>query len=550
MSKRRQAIGLGVVVLASIAVVTGTFSTSTGTAAPPQPPGPIVSQAVKFDKTPPLRDMKPAPPRGEPGLGATDRGAVPSDNGHKPDGALQGGPLVNAMPAPLLTFEGPSNQDNANAFGFMVAPPDPNGDVGLNNYVVMTNITFAIYSKQGTRLFGPTPLGTLWQGFLDDCTDPSGDPVVLFDEIANRWILTQFTTRGPEFFNCVAISTTEDPLGSYYRYAFSTGLNFPDYPKYGVWPDGLYITTREFDPNDNESVGVYAVDLHQMLTGTPTPRQVAFHITSPAYLVGDGLLPADLDGKRMPPAGSPEYLVGSMDDGAFDGAPFDGLNVWQMSVNWAKPAQSTLVLAKQVPIAPFDTIFPCTPPASRNCIDQPGTQNKIDILSYRQRPTWRLAYRNFGDHESLVTDQSVEARKGIAGVRWWELRNPANPVLYQEGTYSPDDGVNRWMGSAAMDKNGDLAVGFSVSNGTTVYPGIRYAGRLAGDPLGQLGQGEAVLKSGSGSQTVSARWGDYTALTVDPADGCTFWYVNEYYQTSSARGWQTRVGTFRFPACS
>jgi hypothetical protein len=147
-------------------------------------------------------------------------------------------------------------------------------------------------------------LGTLWQGFLDDCTDPSGDPVVLYDEIADRWIVTQFTTRGPEYFNCVAVSTTGDPLGSYFRYAFSTGLNFPDNPKYGVWRDGLYITTREFAPDNSESIGIYAVDLRQMVGGNPTPREVTFHLTSPAYLVGDGLLPADLDGSRQPPAGA------------------------------------------------------------------------------------------------------------------------------------------------------------------------------------------------------------------------------------------------------
>ena len=202
-----------------------------------------------------------------------------------------------------------------------------------------------------------------------------------------------------------------------------------------------------------------------------------------------------------------------------------------------------------MPVAQFDSIFPCHP-GSRNCIDQPGTNNKIDILSYRQRPTWRLAYRNFGTYETLVTNQSVEARKGIAGVRWYEIRRAGGQFsVYQQGTYAPDDGVNRWMGSAAMDRTGGIGLGFSVSNATTVFPGIRYTGRLSGDPLGQLTLGEGVLINGSGSQTVSARWGDYTSLTVDPTDDCTLWYVNEYYQTSSARGWQTRIGSFRLGGC-
>jgi hypothetical protein len=514
------------------------------------PGSPSVGQAVRFDVSPPLRDLQPVPPSAfgrQPGDGEDDDEGpeTPADTGYTGDGALQATVGSTKPTAGGVNFEGLSNADNP----FQVSPPDPVGDVGMNHYIEMVNLVFAVYDKAGNKLYGPATLGTLWQNFLPDCQDLSGDPVVLYDRLANRWVLTQFTTRGPEFFNCVAISTTQDPLGSYFRYAFSTGPNFPDYPKYGVWPDAYYITTREFAPDDSFfGIGVYAVDRRSMLNGDPNPKVVKFVVgPQPAYLSGDGLLPADLDGNRQPPPGSPEYIVGSMDDGARRGAPFDGLNIFTMKVNWAKPATSTFGLQKSIPIAPYDTIFPCSP-GSRNCIAQPGTANKIDILSYRQRPTWRLQYRNYGDHEALVTNQSVEARPGIAGVRWWELRNPSNAVLYQEGTWSPDDGVNRWMGSAALDSAGNLAVGYSVSNATDVFPGIRYAGRAAGDPLGTLGN-EGVLINGSGSQLVSARWGDYTSLNVDPMDGCTFWYVNEYYATSSARGWQTRIGTFRLPGC-
>jgi len=507
----------------------------------------LVSGAVLTDTTPPLAQMPVIRPTEAPVPDGEDSLAVPADAGHSTDGALQDSVGTTALPGPALTFEGQRNTDNP----FLVSPPDPNGDVGMHHYIEMVNLTFAVYSKAGQRLYGPATLGTIWQGFLPDCQDQSGDPVVLYDKTANRWLLSQFTTRGPEFFNCVALSNTQDPLGSYTRYAFSTGPNFPDYPKYGTWSDGYYITTREFAPDDSfAGVGIYALDRRQMLGGSTTPRLVKFVLgPDPAYLPGDGLLPADLDGKRLPPPGSPEYLVGSMDDGGGYGAPFDGLNVFTAKINWAKPATSTFALSKQLPIAPYDTVFPCSP-GSRNCIEQPGTANKIDILSYRQRPTWRLAYRNLGDHEALVTNQSVEARSGIAGARWWEIRSPANAVLHQEGTYAPDDGVNRWMGSVAMDKNGDMALGYSVSNATDVYPGIRYTGRVPGDPAGVMGQGEQVLVNGSGSQTVSARWGDYTSMNVDPTDDCTFWYVNEYYQTSSARGWQTRIGAFKFPNCS
>jgi len=374
----------------------------------------------------------------------------------------------------------------------------------------------------------------------------------LYDQLEDRWILTQFTTRGPTFYNCIAVSQTGDPTGAYFRYAFSTGANFPDYPKYGVWPNAYYIATREFAPDGSfAGIGAYALERDKILAGDPAARVVKFLLTpdSAPYLTGDGLLPTDLDGKRMPPAGSPNYYVGTMDDGAFYGAPLDAINIFAFTVHWKSNPSASFDMVAQLPVAQFDSIFPCSP-GSRNCIPQPGTTNKIDILSYRQRPTFRLAYRNFKTYETLMTNQSVEAAPGVAGVRWYEIRRTNGTFsLYQQGTYAPADGVNRWMGSIAMDKLGDMALGFSVSNTTTVFPGIRYTGRLAGDPLGQMTLGEGTLIDGSGSQLVSARWGDYTDITIDPSDDCTFWYVNEYYQVSSARGWQTRIGNFKLPGC-
>jgi hypothetical protein len=525
---------------------------------------PVVGTAVAFDTTPPLSEMKPVKPKGGEPPNIGERGdELPEQRPHKKDGALQETAPTSSMPAPLLTFEGPSNEDNFKIFGFRVNPPDPVGDVGPRHYVAMTNLTFAIYSKRGRRIFGPADTGTLWQGFpIADCTDPSGDPIVLYDEISDRWILTQFTTRAfadasQPFFNCVAVSQTGNPTGRYFRYAFSTGKNFPDYPKYGVMPNGLFITTREFVRGaGNEEIGIYAINREQLVAGDPNTQIVAFYLNKPEYLVGDGLLPADLDGTLPPPGGSPEYVVGSMDDDAGDHAPFDALNVFHLNVDWSNPAAATFSFVKHVPIAEYDTIYPCSPGA-RDCLPQPGITNPLqflDILSYRQRPMWRLQYRNFGTHESLVTNQSVEARPSLAGIRWWELRNPLDPVLFQEGTWAPDDGVHRWMGSVALDKQGNMALGYSVVNATNVFPGIRYAGRLAGDPLGQLSQGEAVLQEGSGVQTTTnSRWGDYTSMNVDPTDACTFWYINEYYARSGTpadtRPWQTRIGTFRFPNC-
>jgi len=472
------------------------------------------------------------------------------------------------LSGPIANFEGLSNQDNFNLFGFRVNPPDPVGDVGPNHYVEMVNLAFAVYSKTGALLLGPVDTGTLWSDFpVPDCTDPSGDPIVVYDQLADRWLLSQFTTRDPVYYNCVAVSTTGDPTGSYYRYAFTSGVNFPDYPKYGVWTDSYVITTREFGPTVEYGIGVYGLEKNKMLNGQPA-RAVRYFLdgNDPAILplVGDGLLPADIDGKQKPKLDAAIPLVGTQDDGGGYGATFDAVNVWDFSVKWRSTPLSSLSLAAQLPVAGFDSVFPCgtvagtLPPSARDCLPQPGVTNGsqfLDILSYRQRPTWRLAYRNFKSFETLVTNQSVEAAPGVAGVRWYEIRRSGSTYsIRQQGTYAPSDGVHRWMGSIAQDRKGNMGLGYSVVNGVDVYPGIRYTGRLAGDPAGQMTLGEQVIVNGTGVQTTTnSRWGDYTSMNIDPVDDCTFWYVNEYYtaagQASSPAGWQTRIASFRLPGC-
>jgi hypothetical protein len=509
-----------------------------------------VARAVAFDVSPPLRDIAAAAlaPR-EPSQTATDPGPIPTTTSFSGDGALQSVyPSAAGLASPEVTFEGLANSDNAR----LVSPPDPVGDVGPDDYVEMVNISFAVYSKTGARRLGPIPLGALWTGFsVADCGRSDGDPVVRHDHMADRWVLTQFTSNGPEYFNCLAISTTADPTGSYFRYAFSTGLNFPDYPKYGIWGDAYFISTREFFGDAFAGIGAYALERDRMLQGDPDARVVSVLVPpgSTPWLLGDGLLPADLDGSVAPPAGSPNYFVGTMNRAAGRGAPFDAINIFQFSLRWGSAPSGEFSLAAQLPVAEFDSLFPCAP-ASRNCIPQPETDNKVDILSYRQRPTWRLAYRNFGAFESLVTNQSVQARPGVAGVRWYEIRRANGQFsVHQQGTYAPGDGIHRWMASVAMDRQGNMALGYSVSNAIDVYPGIRYTGRLNGDSLHQMTLGEGVIVNGGGSQNDSARWGDYTSMNIDPNDDCTFWYVNQYYQVSSDRGWQTRIGAFRLPGC-
>jgi hypothetical protein len=535
------------------------------------------STAVAFDVSPTLREM--AAQRTAPEISEEedddrdDRGTTVTDQGFSGDGAIQNSapPAVPAISGTLANFEGLSNQDNFNIFGFRVNPPDPVADVGPNHYVEMINLVFGVYDKQGHLLLGPVDTGTLWSGFaVPDCQDPSGDPIVLYDQFVDRWLLTQFTTSGLDdpakpFWNCVAISTTGDPTGSYYRYAFETAnfQFFPDYPKYGVWTDSYVLTTREFGPTIEYGIGVYALEKNKMVNGEPNARAVSFFLdgNDPAILplVGDGLLPADVDGKQKPKTDTAIPIVGTQDDGATDyGGTFDALNIWDLLVKWRSTPTASLTLKAQLPTAAFDSIFPCAP-TSRDCLPQPGITDPaqyLDILSYRQRPTWRLAYRNFKDYETLVTNQSVEAAPGVAGVRWYEIRRVNGSYsLYQQGTYAPNDGVHRWMGSVAQDKMGNMAVGFSVVNGTSVFPGIRYTGRLAGDPAGQLTLGEGTVISGSGVQTTTnSRWGDYTSLNVDPVDDCTFWYVNEYYAVSGTpadtRPWQTRIASFKLPGCN
>jgi hypothetical protein len=538
--------------------------------------GPVFSQAVAFDVSEPLSAIAQSASASGKTLPApsgfdTDRdlSLVPDSAASRTKPASAAAPqsiaaqaLASAMPATNANFEGLNNTDNFNVFGFRVNPPDPDGDVGPNHYVEMINLVLAVYSKTGTKLLGPVNIGAVWSGFaIDDCTDPSGDPIVLHDQTADRWLLSQFTTRGPEYFNCVAISQTSDPTGAYYRYAFSTGLNFPDYPKYGIYGDSYIITDRQFGPTDEYGIGVHGLERAQMLKGNPNARSVSFFLDGLANneellpLIGDGLLPPDMDGAGKPRSNIAP-LVGTQDDDYVYGATSDAINIWEFNVKWARRnPQASLAFKVQLPVDSFDSDFPCAPTA-RDCLPQPGIASPaqyLDILSYRQRPTWRLAYRKFQGYESMVTNQSVEASPGVAGVRWYEIRR-VNGVysIHQQGTVNPGDGVHRWMGSIAQDRRGNMAVGYSVVNGTDVYPGIRYTGRLAGDAPGQMPQGERTVINGSGVQTTTnSRWGDYTSMNIAPAADCTFWYVNEYYtaegQATSTAGWQTRIASFKFP---
>ncbi|HYR22530.1 MAG TPA: hypothetical protein VEP30_06375, partial [Chthoniobacterales bacterium] len=358
----------------------------------------------------------------------------------------------------------------------------------------------------------------------------SGDPIVLYDHLADRWIISQFAGVNYPTDECVAVSTSSDATGTYYRYGFHLGSNFVDYPKLGVWPDAYYMTMNIFDSSGSTFLGPkpYAFDRASMLTGAPAIVISTGRLASTEY----SLLPADLDGSTLPPAGAPNSFL------EFPGQSTPKYKIYHFHVDFITPANSTFINFASPLAAGFNAV------CASSCVPQAGTSSLLDALG--DRLMFRLAYRNFGDHESLLANYSVK-HNAVAGVRWVELRNvTAGPVsVFQESTYQPDS-TWRWMGSAAMDKRGNLVIGYSASS-ASISPQIRYAGRLATDPVNTLSQGEAHLFDGGGSQTPGTRWGDYTAMSIDPIDDTTFWYTNEYYSVTSDFNWRTRIGSFRFP---
>jgi hypothetical protein len=495
------------------------------------PNGVTVGRDLKHDISPPLRDIPPVP------ISANHEAPENPWPAFLPPKSLKDpvvqrffGPL--AMPTPILTFEGINVTQGCGG----CYPPDTNGEAGPNHYIQTVNSAFAIWDKNGNVVQTPRNINTLFSGFGGACqTQNSGDPTVNYDQLADRWVISQFTSSAP-YNQCVAVSVTGDPTGQYYRYAFlESNTALYDYPKIGVWPDAYYLTANVFQGNSFLYPSFIAMDRTQMLQG----QTATFQEVNPGSYYSD-VLPADLDGSNPPPAGAPEPFLTVAGNNTT-------IRVWNFHVDFATPANTHLAGPINLAAAPWD---PNLCGLARNCIPQPGVSSAAYLDSLGDHTMFRLAYRNFGDHESLVTNESVDENgQDHAGIRWYELRDPnGNPFIYQQGTYAPD-ADHRWMGSAAQDRDGNLAIGYSVSSSTT-FPSIRYAGRLVTDPLGQLGQGEATLIAGSGSQTATGdRWGDYSDMTVDPSDDCTFWYTNEYYATTASVAWRTRVGKFKFPSC-
>lgn len=425
-----------------------------------------------------------------------------------------------------------------------VFPPDTVGDIGINHYIQMINgsggAIVTVYDKTvGSIVAGPFDLDSLWIAG-GSCASGFGDPIVLYDVMANRWLMSELAKLGNHL--CVYISRTPDPVsGGWFLYDFNVP-EFPDYPKYAVWSDAYYVSSNESNP------AAYALDRIKMLQGQAASFQRFTAPSLPAFSF-QAFTPGDLDGSTPPLAGSPNYFVRHR-DGEANGDPpnpnNDTLEIWEFKVDWNNPANSTFAGPTNILVSEFDSDL-CGF-ISFSCFPQPNTTQRLDPL--REVVMHRLQYRNFGDHETLVGNFVTDVNKlDHGGIRWFELRKTQGGswALFQEGSYAPDQ-AHRWMGSIAMDQLGNIALGYSITSPElNIFPSIRYSGRLAGDPSGTLPQGEFTLANGAGAQTVSSRWGDYSSMNVDPQDDCTFWYTTEYMLASGL--WQTRIGSFKFQLC-
>jgi hypothetical protein len=487
-----------------------------------------VRRDVHRDVSPPLREMilhAPPPSLEKHEAEPVRRIPLPPGLTQLEEDSVRQRTVVPFTPVLGTSFEGLG----AGQYGFTVnsAPPDTNGTVGATQYVQWVNSSFAIFNKSsGALIAGPTAGNTLWSGFGGGCqTNNDGDPVVLYDKAAQRWVFSQFSVTTTPYLQCIAVSTTSDATGTFNRYSFQYG-NFDDYPKMGVWSDGYYETFNMFNGNTFVGADACAYNRTAMLAGSAA-TQVCFQQGSS---VG-GLLPSDIDGTTAPPAGSPNYMV-------YFGT--NNLNLFKFHVDFNTPANSTFTGPTVIPVAAFSPLC-----GGGTCVPQAGTTQQLDSLA--DRLMYRLAYRNFGSHESLVVNHSVTAGSS-GGVRWYEIQNPSGtPAVAQQSTFAPDSNY-RWMGSIAMDQAGDMAVGYSVAS-SSLNPTIRYTGRVPTDPSGTM-EAEVNVVTGTGSQTTGlSRWGDYSAMQVDPVDDCTFWYTTEYIKTNGTFNWNTRIANFKFPTC-
>jgi hypothetical protein len=425
--------------------------------------------------------------------------------------------------------------------------------VGPNHVFEILDGNLAVFTKKGKKydssgklLYGPVPNNTVFAGFGNRCgVSNNSDSVVRYDQLADRWLIVvpvfsrpPGNPQGP-YAMCYAVSATSDPLGPYHRYEFQRPL-FPDYPRPAVWPDGYYNPTSTSDnllPDVITQKHDCIADRNKMLRGLPATEQC---------VVIDGgvfMLNSDVDGKRMPPKGAPNVMMSTGGTQLMKIFGDDGIYFYKVHVDWDDPSKTTVSAPQKIAVAPYRYL--CDGQLS-NCVSQPATDRRLD--SQGDKLIQQLVYRNFGNRESILAEHSIATAAHGGGVRWYEFRlnQSRDPVLYQQGTYAPD-GFYRWLGSMAMDRKGDVGMGYSFG-GDPNYPGQRFAARLANDPKGQLTFHESVLAEGKASQTGSLRWEDYTNITMDPSDDCTFWFVGDYLKSGATTS-TTRIGSFIVPGC-
>lgn len=489
-----------------------------------------VRKSIAFHKTRRLADITPVPPLQRDRSwkeGVIENREVPTDESENQP-KLDVDPVLQdfktgsrSEPSIIANFQGVGNRQS-------VIPPDPNGDVGNYYYMQMVNSSFEIFDTDGNEIYGPADIITLWDGFSGPWSSTNdGDPIVIYDQLADRWVASQFALpyypNGP-FYELVAVSATDDPTGEWYQYAFEFD-NMPDYPKLSVWPDGYYMACNQFVPPNLDWGGgaIIAFDRDAMLNGDSEATMVFF---STGYNYGS-LLPADLDGTVLPPDGQPMVYFSRGNSLLYH---------WDVVIDWDDVNNSTSSFQGGIPTASFST--------TGISVQQPGTSQTLNVVQCRLM--FSLQYRNFGDYQVLVANHTVNAGSGRAGVRWYEIRDYGDGwEIYQQGTYAPDDGNSRWMGSIAINATGNIALGYSVSSSST-YPSIRIAGQTQGAPmgLGILDIDEVSIKEGSASQTGIDRWGDYSHMSVDNVDDNTFWYTTEY--TDGGWNWKTQIAGFGF----
>jgi Secretion system C-terminal sorting domain len=491
--------------------------------------GPEINKPVYFDVSPPLRDLvKTVPDKADNSwkvimnhfnMKKRHGERFPSD--WKDPLVLNDVKLrATSQDTIMANFDG-----NSNSQGY--DPPDVTGQVGPEYYFGEVNCHFSIYNKAGTKVLGPVGNSVVWNGMPNNMN--GGDGIVMYDADADRWFFSQLSYPAGGNYVMIAVSQTSDPTGSWYRWEYSfNGL--PDYPKFGIWPDGYYMSVNRF-PNGYQGTGMAAFDRVAMIAGNSSAQMVYF--TLPASNNAYSFLPSSCDGE-LPPMGTPNYFVYMNESPPY-------LGVYEFHVDWTTTSNSTFGNYLQLPVTAFNS--------NLSGIPQKGTNVPAEVLS--DRLMYRLQFRKFSDHWSMVSNHTVNAGSNVAGVRWYEMqKTTGNPwTVYQQSTYAPADSKCRWMASVAMDSANNIALGFSISS-SSMFPSIKYTGRMKNDALNTMSLPERGIVYGTGSNTSldggsTCRWGDYSTMTVDPADGTTFWYTQQY-MAGNGINWVTRIASFNF----